>query len=221
MRVLLALLVGAVLAVAGMVAAFRFLPQAGAWLPSLSATSGETVVQTTLAAVRREQKLLVFAAWVTADVTSSVQKTFMEMTVPGTSIRQTWIVPGLVRYAIDLSTLEAKDLAWNEKTRTLTVRMPPVVPLEPAVQLDRMKVFSEKGLLAPATDVEEVAEQMNREAIAREIMAQAKAPELMRLAEEAAAEALRNSFLLPLNAAGIQNVQVEIERPAGTAAPAR
>lgn len=214
MRFLLALLMGAVLAVGGMIAAFRYLPQAGAWLPSLSATSGETVVQTTLAAVRREQKLLVFAAWVTADVTSSVQKTFMAMDVPGTSIRKTWIVPGLVRYAIDLSALRESDLRWNEETRTLTVMMPPVVPLEPAVQLDRMKVFSEKGLLAPVTDVEEVADQMNRDAIAQDILAQARAPDLMRLAEEAAAEALRNSFLVPLRATGKGDVQVEIVSPA-------
>ncbi|WP_448578889.1 DUF4230 domain-containing protein [Thermaurantiacus sp.] len=189
-------------------------PAARQWLPRPAATSGETVVQTTLAAVRREQRLLVFAALVTADVTSKVQKTFLDMAVPGTAVTKTLIVPGEVRYAIDLSALAAADLDWDEGKRTLTVRMPPVEPLDPVVRLDRMRGYTDRGPLAAVTDVEAVADAMNRRAITGELLAQARAPELMQLAEQAGAEALRNIFLLPLRAAGIEGVAVEIERPA-------
>lgn len=176
-----------------------------------------TVVETTLQAVRREQKLLVFAAFVTADVTSTVQKTFLDMAVPGTSVTKTLIVPGLVRYAVDLSTLGDKDLAWDAPTQTLRVRLPPVVPLEPALRLDRMRAYGDKGLLVPMTDAEAIADDLNRAGIASDILAQARTPELMRLAEDAAAEALRNSFLLPLRAAGLEGVSVEVVRPAASA----
>ncbi len=179
-----------------------------------AAVKGETVVATTLEAVRREQKLLVFAAWVTADVTSTVQKTFLDVAVPGTGVTKTLIVPGEVRYAIDLSALTEADLLWNADRRTLSVRLPPVVPLDPVLRLDRMRGYTDRGPLAAVTDVEAVADEMNRGAIARELMAQARTPELMRLAEAAAAEALRNSFLLPLRAAGLQGASVEVVRPA-------
>ncbi len=182
-----------------------------------AAASGETVVAATLQAVRREQKLLVFAAFVTADVTSTVQKTVLDLAVPGTGVTRTVIVPGEVRYAIDLSTLSEDDLRWNPETRTLTVRLPPVVALDPAIRLDRMRVFTEKGPLAAVTDVEEVADAMNRKAIAGALLAEARTPELMRLAEAAAAEALRTSFLLPLRAAGLDGVRVEVARPVATA----
>lgn len=193
------------------------LPAARHWLSGLGTDRAETMVEVTLQAVRREQKLLVFVAWVTADVTSTVEKTFLDMAVPGTAVRKTMIVPGLVRYAVDLSQLGAADLDWNEPRQTLTVRMPPVQPLEPAIRLDRMRVFTEQGLLAPATDAAETADQMNREAIGKALKAEAQAPELMRMAGDAAVVALEATLLPPLRAAGHENARVEVVRPALTA----
>ncbi|WP_194744376.1 DUF4230 domain-containing protein [Thermaurantiacus tibetensis] len=214
MRAAAAFLAGLVVAATAGAALLLAEPALRARLLPGAAVRGETVVAATLEAVRREQKLLVFAAWVTADVTSTVQKTFLDLAVPGTAITRTLIVPGEVRYAIDLSALTDADLGWNQATRTLTVRMPPVEPLDPVIRLERMRIYTEKGLLAAVTGVEQMADEMNRKAIARELMAQARTPELMRLAEAAGAEALRNSFLLPLRAAGLEGVSVEVVRPA-------
>lgn len=214
MRAAFAFLAGLSVAAAAGTLILLSAPSLRARLLPGAAVRGETVVAATLEAVRREQRLLVFAAWVTADVTSTVQKTFLDLAVPGTAVTKTLIVPGEVRYAIDLAALTPADLGWNPATRTLTVRMPPVEPLDPVVRLERMRIYTEKGPLAAVTDVEQVADAMNRTAIARELMAQARTPELMRLAEAAGAEALRNSFLLPLRAAGLKEVKVEVVRPA-------
>lgn len=219
MRVAAAFLAGLVVAALAGAALVLGAPALRERLLPGAAVRGETVVAATLEAVRREQKLLVFAAFLTADVTSSVQKTFLDMAVPGTGVTKTLIVPGEVRYAINLAALTPADLGWNETTRTLTVRLPPVEPLDPVLRLERMRGYSEKGPLAAVTDVEAVADDMNRRAIARALMAQARTPELMRLAEAAGAEALRNSFLLPLRAAGLEGVSVEVVRPAGDSSP--
>lgn len=158
--------------------------------------AAETVVDSALVAVRRQQRLTVFAASFAAVVTSTQQRF-------GLTARQTLIVPGTVRYVLDLAPVTRRDLDWNAETRTLTVRRPALLLQGPEIAVERMRTYGESGLLGALTDAEERLDAANRAAVRRDLLAQARSPELLRLAEAAADDALTRTFALPLEAAGV------------------
>jgi hypothetical protein len=155
-----------------------------------------TVAAASLQAVREQAVLTPFAARFVAVVTSE-QRRF------GFSARKTLIMPGLVRYEIDLAAMRQRDLAWEAATRTLTVTLPPIRVSAPEVDLAHVQEYGEGGVLMALTDVGTVLDSANKAAGQAELVRQARDPLPMRLARGAARTAIERSFAMPLKAAGI------------------
>jgi hypothetical protein len=156
-----------------------------------------TVAAASLQAVREQAVLVPFAARFVAVVTSE-QRRF------GLSAKKTLIMPGLVRYELDLAALRQRDLRWDAATRTLSITLPPLRLTTPQIDLARTQAYGEGGVLMALTDAEARLDAANRIAAERELMAQARDALPMRLAREAARGALQRSFAMPLKAAGVE-----------------
>lgn len=155
-----------------------------------------TIATASLEGLREQDRLVPFVARFVAVVTSS-QTRF------GLSARKTLILPGLVRYEVDLAKLRQRDLAWDPATRTLTVTLPPVELAGPEVDMTAIREYDSGGVLMALTNAEAALDQANRAAGQRQLVAQAREPLPMRLARDAARNAVARSFAMPLRAAGL------------------
>lgn len=173
--------------------------------------SPETVAQASLAGLREQNRLSTFAASFVAVVTSKQSRL-------GLTAQRTMIMPGSVRYEVDLSKLRQQDLAWDPAAKKLTVTLPPVELVGPAVDIDKVRQYDNGGILLSISDVGGKLDEANRKAGQAELLRQAQAGPYMRMARDATRRAVENSFAMPLRAAGIEaNVQVvfpdEANRP--------
>nr|WP_243843453.1 DUF4230 domain-containing protein [Sphingomonas vulcanisoli] len=156
-----------------------------------------SIARASLEAVREQNELVPFAARFVAVVTSE-EKRF------GLSAQKTLIMPGTVRYAIDLSKLRQRDVVWNSITKTLTVTLPPVQIEGPEVDLVAIREYGQGGVLMALTSAEKDLDAANRKTGQAELLRQARDPMPMKLAQDAARSAIERSFALPLRAAGIE-----------------
>ncbi len=155
-----------------------------------------SIASASLDGLREQNRLTVFSASYNATVTTTVSRI-------GLSARKTLIMPGSVRYEIDLAKLDAENVRWDETTKTLSVEMPPIEIARPEVQIDRIQSYDDGGILMALTDAEKTLDQANRKKGVAELAKQAKNPLQMRLARDAARRAVESSFVLPLRAAGL------------------
>ncbi len=161
-----------------------------------------TIASASLEGLREQNRLSTFAARFVAVVTSRQSQL-------GFSTEKTLIMPGMVRYDVDLAKLTQRDVTWNAETRTLGVRLPAVEVDGPQVDLNALREYSSGGLLATLTDAEKRLDTANRRAGQVELMRQAREPAMIRLARDATRRAVERSFAMPLRAAGVDaNVTV-------------
>lgn len=161
----------------------------------------ESVVDSSLESMRAQNRLVPFVARFVS-VTSSRQEKF------GLSAERTLILPGTVRYELDLSKIERDDLDWNESTKTLAVRLPNIEIAGPEVDLKAAREYGSGSILSAISDAPSRLDAANRGLAVADLRKQAAAPTPMRLAREAAREAVERSFVMPLKAAGIGDAQV-------------
>ena len=157
----------------------------------------ETVASATLQSVREQSRLTVFAARFVAVVTSS-QSRF------GLSARKTLIMPGMVRYEVDLARIQQRDLAWDPASKQLRITLPPVLVSAPQVNLNELREYGGDGVLAALSDAEQQLDEANRRRGQVELVRQAREPLPTRLARDAARRAVERSFAMPLRAAGVE-----------------
>jgi hypothetical protein len=169
----------------------------------------QAIANASLLSLRDQGRLAVFTARFAAVVTASETRL-------GLTARQTLIMPGTVRYAVDLTRLRRRSLAWDAATRTLTVTLPPLEISGPEIDLNQVQEYSEGGILMALTDAERTLDQANRRSAQDELMRQARERTPMSLARNAAMRSVARSFALPLRAAGIDaSVAVRFIDPAG------
>jgi hypothetical protein len=174
---------------------------AAAWFAILQvrktlAPDPTTIVSASLESMREQNRLVPFQARYVAVVTAS-QHRF------GLAAEKTLIMPGTVRYELDLGALRQQDLSWDGASRTLSITLPPISLSGPEVDLAGMKEYGGTGLLVRLTDAGAAIDTAARRAAQGELLAQARAPVPMRLAHDAAARAVQQSFAMPLRAAGL------------------
>ncbi len=161
-----------------------------------------TIARASLDGLREQNRLSAFAARYVAVVTSRQSQL-------GFSTERTLIMPGMVRYEVDLGKLQQKDVRWDASTRTLSVTLPPVEIDGPQVDLAAIREYGSGGVLTTFTDAEQRLDAANRTAGQVELMRQARAPAPMKLARDATRRAVERSFAMPLRAAGVEaNVKV-------------
>lgn len=166
-------------------------------------SSPETVIESTLVALRQEQTLVVLSAGVLGVVTSRQDRAFGRA-------EKTMLVPGTVRYALDLARLAPADLRWDPERQLLSVRRPPLLFLGPEIDPARIREYGEIGFIPGLLGAEAELDSANRGAAREALLARARSETLERLAREAGDAALRRSFEVPLHAAGLPRARVEV-----------
>jgi uncharacterized protein DUF4230 len=155
------------------------------------------IANATLLSIREQGRQTVFTGRFAAIATASETRF-------GLSARKTLIMPGQVRYAVDLSRLRREHLSWDEGTRTLTVTLPPLEIAGPQLDLNQVQEYSEGGVVMALTDAGRTIDAANNRAAQAELMRQARDARPMTEARSAAMRDVARSFALPLRAAGIE-----------------
>lgn len=163
----------------------------------------ETVVTTSLEAMQSQNRLVPFTARFVSVVTSRQQRLGGLL-----EAERTLILPGTARYELDMSAIGAEDIEWDEQSRTLTVTMPEIEIAGPEVDLEAAREYGESGVLGVVTDTEQLLTRANQQGAIEDLRKQAAGATPLGLAREAARDAVRRNFELPLRAAGITDVRV-------------
>jgi len=166
----------------------------------------ETIASASLESMRAQNRLIAFVARYVS-VTTSTTSRF------GFSAKRTLILPGDVRYELDLSKLRPKDVSWDASSHTLQVRLPEIEIAGPDVDLTSAQEYGEGGVLTALTNADETLDQANRAKAVSDLRKQASAAVPMRLAHEAARQAVERSFAMPLVAAGFKDAKVVARFP--------
>ncbi len=156
-----------------------------------------TIASASLEGIREQNRLTVFEASYNASVTTSLTRL-------GLSARKTLILPGLVRYELDLAKLTENDVRWDAEKGILSVQLPAIETACPEVQIDKIQTYDDGGILIALTNAEDVLDQSNRKKALTELTKQAQNPIQIKLARDAARRAVESSFALPLKAAGLE-----------------
>jgi hypothetical protein len=156
----------------------------------------ERIADAALLSMREQGRLTLFTARFAAIVTASETRF-------GLRAQKTLIMPGTVRYGVDLGRLRRENIAWDERSRTLTVTVPPLEISTPQIDLNDVREHAEGGLAMALTDAEERLDQVNRREGQLEMLRQARAAQPMTLARSAALRTVARGFAIPLRAAGI------------------
>ncbi len=158
--------------------------------------------------MRAENRLTVFAARYVSVVTSDQQR------LGGlVSSERTLILPGDVRYEVDLSSLQQKDVSWDAASHTLRVQLPEIDVAGPDVDISSVKEYGSGGVLSALTNTDQELDATNRARAVQDLRKQATAAVPMQLARQAARQAVERSFAMPLLAAGFNNVKVVARFP--------
>jgi hypothetical protein len=163
----------------------------------------KTIATASLESMRAENRLTVFAARYVSVVTSQEQK------LGGlVSSERTLILPGDVRYELDLSKLQNKDVSWDGSSHTLKIKLPEIEVAGPDVDINAVREYGGGGVLSALTNANQQLDAANRQRAVVDLRKQATAAVPMRLAHQAARDAVERSFAMPLVAAGFKDVKV-------------
>jgi len=167
-----------------------------------------TIATASLESMRAENRLTVFAARYVSVVTSQEQK------LGGlVSSQRTLIMPGDVRYELDMAKLQPKDVTWDGSKDLLTVQLPEIDVAGPDIDINAVKEYGGGGVLSALTNTNEQLDQNNRARAVADLRKQATAQVPMQLARQAARQAIERSFAMPLLAAGFKDVKVAARFP--------
>jgi hypothetical protein len=167
-----------------------------------------TIATASLESMRAQNRLTVFAARYVSVVTSQQERLGGLM-----SSARTLILPGDVRYELDLSKLQNRDVSWDASTHTLKVMLPEVDVAGPDVDINAVREYGSGGVLSALTNADEQLDQNNRARAVSDLRKQATAAVPMQLARQAGREAVERSFAMPLLAAGFKDVKVIARYP--------
>ena len=169
--------------------------------------SVETVASSALQSMRAQNRLVPFVARYVSVTSSKVQQLGVFTT------ERTLVLPGDVRYELDLSKLTPEDVVWNAASKTLSVRLPEIEIAGPDVDLAQAREYGTNGVLSALTHSDATLDQANRQRAVADLRQQASAAMPMRLAREAGRQAIERSFSLPLMAAGFDGAKVIAHYP--------
>ena len=143
----------------------------------------KTIASASLESMRAQNRLIAFVARYVS-VTSSEQQRF------GGLVRseRTLVLPGDVRYELDLAKLQPNDVTWDASSNTLQVRLPEVEIAGPDVDISAAREFGTGGWVAWSEPKRRPSGIANRLSLARPLSLAAlvidacDASEMLRLA---------------------------------------
>src|SRR6476469_6361088 len=166
----------------------------------------KTIASSSLESMRAQNRLIAFVARYVSVTTSETNRF-------GFSAKRTLIMPGDVRYELDLSKLQPKDVTWDASAKTLRVQLPEIEIAGPDVDLASAQEYGEGGVLSALTNADQQMDSANRAKAVADLRKQAQGATQMRLAHQAARAAVERSFAMPLVAAGFKDVKVVARFP--------
>jgi hypothetical protein len=175
-------------------------------LGGLFAPNPKTIATSSLESMRAQNRLIAFVARYVSVTTTETNRF-------GLSAKRTLILPGDVRYELDLSKLQRNDVTWDGATKTLKVQLPEVEIAGPDVDLTSAQEYGQGGILSALTNANQQLDSANRAKAVADLRKQASAAMPMRLAHQAARAAIERSFAMPLVAAGFRDVKVVARFP--------
>src|SRR3954451_22018207 len=137
----------------------------------------KTIASASLESMRAQNRLIAFVARYVS-VTTSTQSQF------GFAAKRTLILPGDVRYELDLSKLQPADVTFDKDTSTLAVKLPEIEVAGPDVDLTASQEYGASGVLSVLTNADQSLDQANRAKAVADLRKQASAPVPMHLARE-------------------------------------
>src|SRR6476661_2588554 len=168
----------------------------------------KTIATASLESMRAQNRLTVFAARYVS-VVSGQQQRFGGLV----SSERTLILPGDVRYELDLSKLQPGDVTWDGSSKTLKVKLPEIEIAGPDVDINAVKEYGGGGVLSALTNADTQLDQANRHRAVSDLRKQATAKVPMQLARQSARAAIERSFAMPLAAAGFKDMKVVARFP--------
>lgn len=167
------------------------------WVRQSVSPPVETIVASSLKSLHEQNRLSAFAARFVTVVTSRKEQL-------GFAAEKTLIIPALARYEVDLAKLTKDDLVWNASAKTLAITLPAIEISGPEFELTQTREYGSGAVLMTLTNVERLLDQSNRAKAKADVIAQAKAAPMIKLAQDASIRAITHSFALPLTAAGVE-----------------
>ena len=166
----------------------------------------KTIASASLESMRAQNRLIAFVARYVSVTTSETSRF-------GFATKRTLILPGDVRYELDLAKLQPNDVTWDNSSKTLQVKLPEIEIAGPDVDLSAAQEYGEGGIVSTLTNSDDQLDQANRARAVADLRKQAQGQVPMRLAREAARQAVQRSFAMPLTAAGFKDVKVVARFP--------
>ncbi len=161
---------------------------------------------TTIAALKQENKLVVFSAQIVSVVTSPDERMMGLL-----QSEQTAIIPGRVEYYVDMSKLGDRNFAWDADKQSLSVTLPPLMISPPNLSEEQARYY--RAGLWITGDAQRELYRKNSTAALIEARKQARQTVLVDLARKAAKEAVNQNLTIPLRSAGFENITATIRFP--------
>lgn len=122
--------------------------------------------------------------------------------------RQAAIIPALVEYRLDLSSMDRDRFAWDEGSKTLAVTLPTLRISRPNLDEAEARIFTE-GNFVTGGAAQSLSKNNSLQA-ERKAGEFAKNPEVLALARQAAKDAVRQNLAIPLQVAGYTDAKVTV-----------
>jgi hypothetical protein len=176
-------------------------------------SGNDDVVATLVTSVQKMNDLTVFGAQL-----FSIAKTEREGLIAPLDTTTYVIVPGSVRYVVNLSKLDRSAFTWDAKTSTLVAVLPDPQPTDVNVDGARAKVLVD-GVDLTGGDERQRILQKSLAVAKADIATKARDPALMTSAKDAGRAALAQNFAAPLVAAGLKpNIVIRFQSEAAVSA---
>lgn len=160
-------------------------------------------VATSLLAFEKQNRLTVFSAQLAPVVAADDERLFGML-----KSRQVAVIPARVDYAIDLSKMDRRHMAWDAEQHRLAVTLPPLQLTRPNLDEARAQYLREGVWIGREAQAKLTRD--NTLLAERQAAEQAANPVLLNLARTAAKDAIRQNLAIPLQVAGYGDVQVEV-----------
>lgn len=122
----------------------------------------------------------------------------------GFGATRTLLIPGLVRYGLDLKKIRTQNVTWNADLGMLGIMLPPLEVGAPQLDMQAVMIYGPNGAPTALADAEAVIEDATQGRSMAELARLARGEAPMRLARDAARAEVEAAFAMSLHAQGVK-----------------
>jgi hypothetical protein len=165
------------------------------------------VLSATVESLRSENKLVVYRY--SGEVRVSIEKTALAGLLNG---QQELYVPATVIYFLDMKDLNEEDVTYDDLSKTVLVKLPPLMLGDIAFQPERSRQIN-NGLMTLSADVVSELQRKNYSQARKAFIKMAQQPSIVENAKKQAEESVKSYFEIPLRVVGNPDVKVRAYFP--------